>query len=62
QYFFHVVSLDPSTYYMDTVPVNFDWGYMVLLDVGVLAVSVGMMIVPTMLVSRIKPIRAMRFE
>lgn len=62
QYFFHVVSLDPSTYYMDTVPVNFDWGYMVLLDVGVLAVSVGMMIVPTMLISRIKPIRAIRFE
>lgn len=62
QYFFRVVSLDPATYYMDTVPVNFDWGYLVLLNIAVLAVSVGMMVVPTMIISRINPIRAIRFE
>lgn len=62
QYFFHLIRLDSTTYYMDTVPICFPVGYMVLLNVGVLAVSVLMLIVPTMLVSRIRPIKAIRFE
>lgn len=62
QYYFRIVSLDPTTYYMDTVPVNFDIWYILLLNTGVLIVSVLMLIVPTMLISRIKPIKAIRFE
>lgn len=62
QYYFNIVKLDPATYYMDTVPVNFDLGYILLLDMGVLLVSVAMLIVPTMLITRIKPIKAIRFE
>lgn len=62
QYFFRIVSLDPGTYYMDTVPVNFDIWYILLLNAGVLVVSVLMLIVPTMLISAIRPIKAIRFE
>lgn len=62
QYFFHFMKLDPVTYYMDTVPVHFDAGHILLLNMGVLLVSVLMLIVPTMLISRIRPIRAIRFE
>ncbi|MDE5610811.1 MAG: ABC transporter permease [Odoribacter sp.] len=62
QYFFHFMKLDPVTYYMDTVPVYFNAGYAVLLNVGVLLISVLMLIVPTMLISRIMPIKAIRFE
>ena len=36
--------------------------YIILLNVGVLVVSVLMLVVPTMLISRIKPIKAIRFE
>lgn len=62
QYYFHWVHLDPVTYYMDTVPVNFNWWYVLWLNLGVLTVSVAMLIVPTMLISHIRPIRAIRFE
>lgn len=62
QYYFHWIPLDPEAYYMDTVPVYFNWGYVVLLNAGVLLVSTLMLVVPTMLVSRIRPIRAIRFE
>lgn len=62
QYFFHFMKLDPATYYMDTVPVYFNAGYAVLLNAGVLLISVLMLIVPTMLISRIMPIKAIRFE
>ncbi len=62
QYFFHFMKLDPATYYMDTVPVYFNAGYAVLLNAGVLLISVLMLVVPTMLISRIMPIKAIRFE
>lgn len=62
QYYFRLISLDPGTYYMETVPVNFDIGYILLLNAGVLVVSVLMLIIPTMLISSIRPIKAIRFE
>lgn len=62
QYQFRIIRLDPVTYYMDTVPVNFDIWYIISLNLGVLLVSTLMLIVPTMLISRILPIKAIRFE
>ena len=62
QYFFGIIKLDPTVYYMDTVPISIHWGYFILLNVGVLLVSVLMLVVPTMLISRIRPIKAIRFE
>ena len=34
QAIFRVIHLDPVTYYMDTVPINFSLGYVILLNVG----------------------------
>lgn len=62
QYYFRIIKLDAVTYYMDTVPIHFDLFYMLLLNAGVLIVSVLMLIIPTMLISRIRPIKAIRFE
>jgi lipoprotein-releasing system permease protein len=62
QYFGRFVKLDPVVYYMDTVPVDFHVGYWILLNIGVLVVSLLMLILPTMLVARIRPIKAIRFE
>lgn len=62
QYFFHIIRLDPNTYYMDTVPIHFDIWYILLLNIGVLLISIFMLIVPTMLISRIRPIKAICFE
>ena len=59
---FRVIHLDPVTYYMDTVPINFGLGYVVLLNVGVIVVTVLMLIVPTMLISKISPVKAIKFE
>ena len=62
QYFFQIIRLDPATYYMDTVPIHFDLTYVLLLNVGVLLVSVLMLVAPTILISKISPIKAIRFE
>ncbi|MDR1274427.1 MAG: ABC transporter permease [Odoribacteraceae bacterium] len=62
QYCFHVVALDPETYYMSTVPLFFNVWHVVLLNAGVMAVTVLVLVAPTMLVSRVDPVRSMRFE
>ena len=62
QAIFCVIHLDPVTYYMDTVPINFSLGYVILLNVGVIVITVLMLIVPTMLISKISPVKAIKFE
>lgn len=62
QYYFKIISLDPTLYYMDKVPVSFNLFQVLLLNAGVLAVCTLMLIIPTILISRIKPIKAIRFE
>lgn len=56
------VHLDPSTYYVDTVPVWINPWYIVFINILVLPLSVLMLIVPSFLVSNIHPVRAIRFE
>lgn len=34
-----IVKLDPSTYYIDTVPIDINWGYFAFINIGVLAIS-----------------------
>lgn len=62
QHQFRVIKLDPVSYYMDAVPVNIDWLYIILLNIGVLAVSVLMLVIPTMLIASVKPIKIIQFD
>lgn len=59
---FGLVRLPIESYYVDKVPVDLSAGPIVLLNVGVLAVCVLALVVPSMYVSRIAPARAIRFE
>ena len=62
QWKWHLVSLDPKNYYIDTVPVKFDIADIMALDIGTLAVCVLAMIIPALYVLKISPIRAIRFS
>lgn len=62
QFYFQVIHLDPSTYYMDVVPINFDLWYVLLLNFCVMLVTVVMLVLPTVLIARVSPIKAIRFE
>ena len=62
QIYFRVIHLDPAVYYMSEVPINFNLWHVLLLNAGVMFVTVVMLVLPTMLVSRISPIKAIRFE
>ena len=62
QRYFHLVRLDPVTYYVDSVPVELHVGVWLLLNVATLLVSVAMLVGPSCLISKINPARSIRFE
>ena len=59
---FKVLRLDPATYYIDYVPVEFNVGLFLALNVATLVVSLAMLVGPSYLVCRISPVKTMRFE
>ena len=62
QYYFNIVHLDPATYYVDAVPVLFNAGYILAINAATAFISVFVLILPSLLVSRIHPAKSIRFE
>lgn len=62
QYFFHIIPLDSTAYYVSTVPIHFNWLYIVLLNIGTFIASVLMMIGPSYLITKISPAKIIRYE
>ena len=57
-----LISLDPSSYYIKTVPVNLELSHILLLNAGTMAAIILMLLVPTQLISRITPVKAIRYD
>jgi lipoprotein-releasing system permease protein len=63
QYFTGAVPMpDPESYYVATVPVNFNWLHILLLNAGTFVASVLMMIGPSYLITKISPAKIIRYE
>ena len=62
QKFFGIIKLDPASYYVREVPINLDVLNMLLINFGTIAVCVFVLIIPTYVVTRISPVRAIRFS
>ena len=57
-----LVRLDPASYYVDAVPIQFSWPLILLLNIATLVITVLVLTIPSLLVSRVQPARVMRFE
>ncbi|RRD02886.1 ABC transporter permease [Prevotella sp. OH937_COT-195] len=62
QHFTGIVTLDPTTYYVNTVPVEFDFIIIAAINIATLIVCVVALIAPSYLVSFIHPAKSMRYE
>ncbi len=58
----HFFKLDQASYYMDFVPVELDFKDILLLNAGTLIISLLVLLIPSLLVSRISPLKAIRFK
>lgn len=59
---FQIFKLNPETYYIDHVPVEFNIWLFLLLNIGTFIVSVLMLLGPSYLISRIHPAKSIQFE
>ncbi len=57
-----VIKLDPQTYYVNEAPMELNLWLVALINIATLVVSVLVLIIPSYLVSKIHPARAMRYE
>jgi lipoprotein-releasing system permease protein len=62
QKYFRPLSLDAASYYMDYVPVHISLLQILLLNTGVLAITMVMMLLPGIFISRISPDKILRFD
>ena len=58
----HFLKLDQTSYYMNFVPIQFGWLDLILVNAGTLIICLLVMIGPSMLVTRITPVKAIRFK
>lgn len=61
QQHYGIVALDPEMYYMNRVPIEFTW-LLLPMNIGMFIISVAMLTLPSMLISRIEPTKAIKFE
>jgi len=59
---FQLIPLDPINYYMDTVPILFNYTALLMLNVLSIAIVGLTLIVPVAIISRITPVKAIRFD
>lgn len=59
---FHWVRLDAEGYMLSQLPLSLDAGWMLALNVGALAVIVSLLVVPSYIISKIKPEETIRYE
>ncbi len=62
QYHFNLIPLDPESYYMSSVPIDWNWPIILLLNLFVILFVNVVLIVPVMFISAVKPIKAIRFS
>lgn len=59
---FRIISLDPSIYYLDAVPIDLNLLSLFLLNAGTLCAAMLMMLGPSYLIMKIDPAKSIRFE
>lgn len=58
----HIMTLDQASYYMNFVPIDLNWLDVLWLNAGTALICLLVLIIPSMLVSRINPVKAIQFK
>lgn len=59
---FGVVQLNPENYYVNQAPVYLNWGYIALLNLLTITVCFVVLLIPSYIITKISPVKAIRFE
>jgi lipoprotein-releasing system permease protein len=59
---FGIIKLDPENYYVNQAPVYLDFGYILLLNLGTIIICLLILLIPSYIITKISPIKAIRFD
>jgi len=62
QFHFGIIKLDPSSYWVPVVPINLRILPIILLNLGTLLITFLMLIIPSAIISKISPVKTIRFN
>lgn len=58
----HFLKLNPENYFVSYVPVNIDWGMVLLCDLAAFAAILLLLMIPTLFISRVDPARTIKAD
>ncbi len=59
---FHIIKIQQDSYYLSYAPVEMNWGWIAILNAGTIIITLMLLTLPASMVSRITPVKAIRFE
>lgn len=62
QKYFKLFPLNPDTYYVSEAPVYISLDYILLLNIGTFIACLLMLLIPSVIISKISPVKAIRFD
>jgi lipoprotein-releasing system permease protein len=62
QWKYKLMTLNPHDYYMEFVPISWHWDIVLYLNLIILLIVTVVLLLPTMAISRINPIRSIKFD
>jgi lipoprotein-releasing system permease protein len=62
QQHWHLIKLPQESYYMTYAPISISWTWVAIVDIGTVVVCLVLLILPSRLVGRISPVKALRFS
>jgi lipoprotein-releasing system permease protein len=62
QYYFHLIPLNPESYYMSYVPIDWNWPVFIGLNIGITILTALVLWIPVIVISRVNPIQSIRFD
>lgn len=62
QKYFGIIKLDPDNYYVNQAPVDINIGYIIILNLGTVLVCLLVLLIPSYIITKISPVKAIRFD
>ena len=62
QKYFGVVKLNPENYYVNVAPVDLNLWYILLLNIGTIVVCLLVLLIPSYVITKISPVKAIKFS
>lgn len=62
QYHFQFIKLDQSSYFLSSVPINLNIFHLILLNIGTTILTLTMLTLPSLIISRVTPESTLRFN